>query len=103
MPVCTRHPVQDQCKVKNRDGSHSKRVLSTCRVGEKWGMLNGDNMGREVAYETWGTGYYTASLYQYGPRPLNSTRRHGHLLKSTCDMEPSDIRNKIRDTSWGIS
>ena len=36
-----------------------------------------------------------------GPRPLNLTWRHGHFLKSTCNMEPSDMRNKIRDTTWG--
>ena len=38
-----------------------------------------------------------------GLRPLNSTRRHGHFLNSTCDMEPSDTRKNIRDTIWGVS
>ena len=33
-----------------------------------------------------------------GPWPLNSTGRHGLVLKSTCDMEPSDMRNEISDT-----
>ena len=27
---------------------------------------------------------------------------HGHFLKLTCDMEPSDVRTNIRDTTWGI-
>ena len=40
---------------------------------------------------------------KYGPRPLHSTRRHGHFLKSTCDIEPSDMRKNVRDTTWGIS
>ena len=37
----------------------------------------------------------------YGPRPLNSTRRHGHFLKSICDMEPSDMRKKIKGHDMG--
>ena len=40
---------------------------------------------------------------QYGPRPLNSTQCNGHFVKSTCDMEPSDLRKNIRDTTWGNS
>ena len=28
----------------------------------------------------------------YGPQPLNSTGRHGYFLKSTCDIELSDLR-----------
>ena len=38
-----------------------------------------------------------------GQRPLTSTWRHEHFLKSTCDMEPSDMRIKVTDTTWGIS
>ena len=38
------------------------------------------------------------SRYCNGPRPLNSTQRHGLFLKSTCHVEPSDKRN-IRDTT----
>ena len=42
-------------------------------------------------------------MYGYSPRPLKSTWRHGHFLKSTCDVALCDMRNKIRDTAWGIS
>ena len=38
------------------------------------------------------------AAYSCGPRPLNSTRRHGTFLKSTCHSEPSDTRQDIRDT-----
>ena len=39
----------------------------------------------------------------HGPLPLYSTGRHGHFLKSTCDMELSDMRKNIRDMTWDIS
>ena len=37
-------------------------------------------------------------VHVYGPRPLNSTRRHGLFLKSTCDMgRGSNLENtKLR-------
>ena len=34
-----------------------------------------------------------------GPRPLNSTGRHGHLVKSTGDMKPIYLRKFITDTT----
>ena len=40
---------------------------------------------------------------EYGSRPLNYTQRDGHFLKSTCNMESSDMRNEISDMTWAIS
>ena len=34
---------------------------------------------------------------------LNSTRRLGHFLKLTCDMELSAMRIKISDMRWAAS
>ena len=31
----------------------------------------------------------------YGPRPLKSTGRHGHLLNLTCDIGLSDLRQRL--------
>ena len=42
-------------------------------------------------------------IHYYGPRSLNLTRRHGHFLKLTWDIAPSDTRKNIRDTTWDIS
>ena len=36
-----------------------------------------------------------------GSPPLNSTRRHWHLLNSTCDMEPSDVNKKYKGHDMG--
>ena len=41
------------------------------------------------------TGHATVFEF-WGPGPLNSTGRHGPFLKWTCDMEPSDMRNKTK-------
>ena len=32
-------------------------------------------------------------LHHYGPRPLNSTQRHGFFLNSTCDISLNDMRH----------
>ena len=39
----------------------------------------------------------------YGPRPLNSTRRHGLFLNLTCDISLSDMRHggKYSDMKHG--
>ena len=34
-----------------------------------------------------------------GPRPLNSTGRHGHFLKSTGDIRLSDMRQENKKDS----
>ena len=39
----------------------------------------------------------------YAHRPFNSIRRHWHFLKSTGDMEPSDMIIEIIDTTRVIS
>ena len=35
----------------------------------------------------------TDSGFSYGPRPLNSTGRHGLFLNSTCHIRVSDMRH----------
>ena len=43
-----------------------------------------------------------ADFQHEGSLPLNSTGRHSHFLKSTCDMEPIDMGKSISDMTWGI-
>ena len=78
--------------------------------------LSGRRLGRPVLWGESGTlgGAYctpsaaggwgqcgTSSRHVEGPRPLNLTRRHGHFLNSTRDMEPSDMRTKYKGHDMG--
>ena len=43
------------------------------------------------------------STWEWGPRPLNSTGRHGLFFKLSCDMKPIDMGKIISDMTWAIS
>ena len=59
--------------------------------------------GREGGRGRLGYWRVGAETLYYGPRPLKSTRRHGHFLKSTCDMGPIDREEIINDMTYAIS